>query len=155
MARASDDERRRVAERLREYGARPYPNFNVAFIVCAMGIDLIEHLEKRHGDSELFARLADLIDPDTTCDTTKRAADTTKCVCDATATHTDASATCDMSQSRRDAVACDREALLALALEIKRSYVFGGMDADELVVSRGAAYAIARRIYDACLGVPE
>lgn len=159
-AMATDDQRREAAERLRK--ARWYTivgkrgdgltlEWNVALmseLADAVGL-------KNSAGIEVFNRLADLIDPDTTSYTTKRAADTTKYVCDATATHTDASATCDMSQSCRDAVACDREALLALALDIKRSYVFGSMDADELVVSRGAAYAIARRIYDACLGVPE
>ena len=47
---------------------------------------------------------------------------------------------------------CDREALLALADEITESYVTGGADGDELVMSRGAALFVARRSREA-LGV--
>ena len=154
MARVSDDARRRMAKVLRGgYDVVSDAHGRFWLNGTLFGMDITARSEERIRNG--LASIAGLIDPDTTSDTTTAGPDSTKCVCDATATHTDASATCDMSQSCRDAVACDREALLALALDIKRSYVFGSMDADELVVSRGAAYAIARRIYDACLGVPE
>ncbi|MBM6757029.1 hypothetical protein H6A18_11020 [Collinsella tanakaei] len=60
----TDEERRRVAERLRKYGSRKHPNFNQAYMCSAMGLDLIEVLEGGHIDAELYSFLADLIDPD-------------------------------------------------------------------------------------------
>ena len=84
-------------------------------------------------------RLADLIDPGESGQNLDRNLDTVQ----------------QESPTVQKAPECDREALLGLALEIKRSYVFGSMDADELVVSRGAAYAIARRIREACGEVGE
>ena len=82
----SDTKRREVARRLREYVDIPddwwadtYPGFYVE--KCVFG-DV-----ERHKESELFVRLADLIDPG------------------------------DTSQGRRDIVACDRDALLDIADE--------------------------------------
>lgn len=78
----TDKERREVARRLREYVDLPddwwadtYSGFYVE--KCAFG-----NVE-RHRESELFARLADLIDPDTATDTTKSPELTTKCDRDA------------------------------------------------------------------------
>ena len=82
----TDDERREVAERLRELGKLAYcPDNTYELMADALDVDDFE------GTYELFNRLADLIDPG------------------------------DTSLSCRDAVACDREALLALADEIDRS----------------------------------
>ena len=93
-------ERREVARKLRGYVDMPdgwwqetLPHFYIE--KCVFG-DLT-----RHGEDELFSRLADLIEPG----------------CDAAATHTDATATRDVSQCRRSDV--DRDALLALAEEME------------------------------------
>ena len=78
----TDDERREVAERLRELGKLAYsPDNTYELMADALGVDDFE------GTDELFARLADLIGPGPA-----------KC---------DATATCDVSQGRRDTVACD------------------------------------------------
>ena len=133
----TDDDRRRVAERLRAYG-REFgdPTWRELCNVVFWDEDRYPTtVRKLH----LIDRLADLIDPGESGHESGQNRDTVQ----------------QESPAVQKAPECDREALLALALEIKRSYVFGSMDADELVVSRGAAYAIARRIYDACLGVPE
>ena len=56
---ATDDERRLVAERLRELGKIAYaPDNTYELMADALGVDDFE------GTDELFARLADLIDPD-------------------------------------------------------------------------------------------
>ena len=142
---ATDDERREVAERLRKLSGRiDMLGFDCPLAEAVRGHEFCEMpCDECH--SRLSAELADLIDPDTTGDTTEAAADTTKCVCDATATHTDASATCDMSQSCRDAVACDREALLGLADEIETD----GVDC-YVVSTQYVLDEYARRIRDAC-----
>lgn len=140
----TDTERREVAERLR-YEA-DYPGYAVQYMEQFIG-DLRQVL---FGDlnptadySEMFARLADLIEPS----------------CDASATHTDATATRDVSQCRRSDV--DRDALLALASGLEA-------DADRIVrAARNARFgggprmgeakheasewrSIARRIREAC-----
>ena len=79
---ATDDERRRVAERLREKGIRFYSPSSWDALGEALGID-----GPRNSDA-VCASLADLIEPG------------------------------DMSHGCRDTVACDREALLALADEL-------------------------------------
>lgn len=112
----TDDERRRAAARLREVQSDVIPGTKTEvhpiagrIIGVACGYDLPDF-------QGLLGRLADLIEPDTTSDTTKSAEDTTKTPTssdtaptssDASATHTDATATCDTSQGRRDTVACD------------------------------------------------
>lgn len=87
----TNDERARVAQALREMETPTWPTLMDA---------VLGHPATRE---KVVGRLADLIEPDTTTDTTKTVEDTTKCVCDTSATVTDASAT------------CDRDALLALA----------------------------------------
>lgn len=81
MTACTDDERRDVARRLREKKAeceeRGYP-WMCDDLVLALGYD---H-DYEAGD-EIFDRLADLIDPDTTTDTTKSPDLTTKCDRDA------------------------------------------------------------------------
>ena len=55
---ATDDERREVAERLRELGKLVYsPDNTYELMADALGVDDFE------GTDELFARLADLIEP--------------------------------------------------------------------------------------------
>ena len=95
----TDDERREVAERLRERAGRRV--LNLGELLWCTGCD-------DGDDAAAWNRLADLIDPDTTSDTTKSAGDTTKAPTssDAAPTRTDANETCDMSQSCRDTVAC-------------------------------------------------
>lgn len=111
----SDSRRRHVAMELRLLSKYAYPpDYVYELLAYVMG-----RADDISGTGELFALLADLIDPDTTsdttADTTKSAEDTTKAPTssDTTSTHTDVTATCDVSQSRRSDV--DREALLALA----------------------------------------
>ena len=84
----TDDERREVARRLRECRGGWSSGECYYTIIHALGLP---DTSREDGGAALYARLADLIEPS----------------CDAAATHTDASATCDMSQSRRDNVACD------------------------------------------------
>lgn len=103
---ATDDERRRVAAALRD--AAPYDTMHddvdVGRVLHCLGLHYVD-IDRLNFCGHDVNRLADLIEPAPTSS-------------DATATHTDASATCDMSQSRRDTVACDRDALLALADEM-------------------------------------
>lgn len=75
---ATDDERRRVAERLRCAAEQGQP-YTQPTLACFVGADCVD----------IWTRLADLIEPG------------------------------DMSQGCRDTVACDREALLALADEME------------------------------------
>lgn len=85
---ATDDERRRVAERLRRMVAVGLPPWVGYTYDAVMGyMPLVGQDSAYHESSyrEYCLRLADLIDP------------------------------CDASHSCRDTVACDREALLALA----------------------------------------
>lgn len=131
----SDSERREVARRLREYVDIPddwwadtYSGFYVE--KCVFG-DV-----ERHRESELFVRLADLIDPDTTTDTTKSPELTTK---------------------------CDRDALLELADEFdgKADYIAScieSMDGDldmHAVEAEAEQREYARRIREACGEVEE
>lgn len=85
---ATDDERREVAERLREFTKdNQWPltvGGNSSTIRYAIS-DIVFGDKKYHSGVDLLDRLADLIEPG------------------------------DMSQGCRDTVACDREALLALA----------------------------------------
>lgn len=122
------------------------------------------------GGSEIFGRLADLIDPDTTGDTTT---DTTKSqttslsssLCDrrvsagsseATPKYSEATPKCDTSATHTDASAtvsdapatCDREALLALAGCVRKM----GEDYRKIgAFGPGVTFcAIADRIREAC-----
>ena len=122
MACVTDDERRRVAERLREYVDVPddwwadtYSGFYVE--KCVFG-DV-----ERHRESELFDRLADLIDPDTTTDTTKSPELTTK---------------------------CDRDALLALADEMGHPIKQAVWNQTAGVRREHIMAEYARRIREAC-----
>lgn len=87
----SDTERREVARRLRECRGGWSSGECYYTIIHELGLP---DTSWEDGGAALYARLADLIEPAPTSS-------------DTTATHTDASATCDMSQSRRDNVACD------------------------------------------------
>lgn len=80
----TDDERREVARRLRE-NAEANPNMgllmNFAFADDSLKPD--GQAEWKVTSHDAAMRLADLIEPDTTTDTTKNAQDTTKCDRDA------------------------------------------------------------------------
>ena len=132
----SDDERREVAERLREIELSK--SGYVAWWKIAKALKL-KQLDGWFGwekfDPDSAKRLADLIEP----------------VRDASATHTDATATRDVSQCRRSDV--DRDALLELADEMDRDgrvqrerqkageqWLIDGLDVIEY----------ARRIREAC-----
>lgn len=98
------EERRRVARVLRSYTAEDFAfNDPPCELACSLGIGCIG-MDTCHGSDETpectarsFARLADLIEPDTTSNTTKHTAYTTK---------------------------CDRRALLALASDVDYSAEF-------------------------------
>ena len=94
---ATNDERRRVAERLREYASWDDEG---SLIDCQeWGESVLNLLDCGDTEGECYAALADLIEPDTTTDTTK---DMTK----------------DMTKSQTISLSpslCDREALLKLA----------------------------------------
>lgn len=87
----NDTERREVARRLRE--VNPYRNYSytIPYHRYTPAAEYLAELAGALGYSpkndvsrlEFQSRLADLIDPDTTTDTTKTAPDTTKCDRDA------------------------------------------------------------------------
>ena len=117
MTACTDDERRRVAERLRRLDYADLQESLICAYLDALGI-------KGYEDWIGIAhRLADLIDPD--CDEGRY-------------------------EGVHTARPVDREALLALAEEIKQGYVSGDTDGDELVMSRGAALLVVLRIREAC-----
>lgn len=100
---ATDDERRRVAERLRECKSHVDGAGWFWLIDEVAGAHIVASSEERLKSGA--NRLADLIEPTpTSSDKLRHYSDTT--------------ATCDVSQSRRSGV--DREALLALAEEMER-----------------------------------
>ena len=145
MSMATDDERREVARRLREYVDIPddwwadtYSGFYVE--KCVFG-DV-----ERHRESELFVRLADLIDPDTTTDTTKTAEDTTKAPKSSDTTpnsHQD----CGTEEALTSRVPqCDRDALLALADDVDGA----ADDSGGFEPLAGMLRDIARCIREAC-----
>ena len=105
----TDDERRRVAAALRRMATK---HDGVASNVLEIRLGLESDDRFLYGSvftSDSVNRLANLIDPDTTSDTTKSGPDTTKAPTssDTAPTRTDATATCDVSQDCRDTVACD------------------------------------------------
>jgi hypothetical protein len=117
----TDTERREVAQNMRD-GVKSKAEYELLSLNGSSAAIrwLISYVvfgdKKYHSGVDLMNRLADLIEPDTTSDTTKSAEDTTKAPTSsdtastssgAAPTHTDAAATCDVSQSRRDTVACN------------------------------------------------
>ena len=92
MGRVTDDERCKAAENLRYLADYPGAPVQYAEQLRDELYGAVFSDGLAHDCSELFTRLADLIEPDTTTDTTKDAQDTTK---------------------------CDRDALLALAEEME------------------------------------
>ena len=124
----TDEERRRVARKLREYAS--WDGEEDCFVDCADWGERVLNLLYRDGEDrtegEYYARLADLIDPDTTTDTTNPGADTTK---------------------------CDRDALLELADEMDGDtlavpLVYGSYQSGYIAAMRDCA----RRIREACGG---
>ena len=117
---ATDDERRKVAERLRELELGVIGTFIPT-------VELAENILKsidygRSGAMTPYGCLADLIDPG------------------------------DTSQDCRDTVACDREALLALADDVADSAAMATvMDASEgAKMLAEMLHDIARRIRESC-----
>lgn len=79
---ATDEERRRVAERMRaSAGKYDFCASNIAIDMGIVGSDYSKGYNAHH--CLAWLRLADLIEPDTTSDTTNPGADTTKCDRDA------------------------------------------------------------------------
>ena len=119
---ATDDERRRVAERLREFTKdNQWPltvGGNSSTIRHAIS-DIVFGDKKYHSGVDLLDRLADLVEPGAAKAPTSS---------DTAPTHNDATEPCDMSQSCRDTVACDRDALLALAdeMDAEKNFVLVG-----------------------------
>ena len=99
----TDDERREVAERLRELGKLAYsPDNTYELMADALGVDDFE------GTDELFARLADLIEPSESGHESGHCPD-----------------------SVQKGPECDREALLALADELEKCAWYFGLDFGE------------------------
>ena len=129
----TDDERRAVASRLREFSGK---EFHLGRLCAACGIDKSSLMSRvTTADAAAWSRLADLIDPGVT----------------------DASATphrhhCDVSAT------CDRDALLALADEFdgKADHIAScieSMDGDfdmHAVEAEAEQREYARRIREAC-----
>lgn len=79
----TDDERCKAAENLRYLADYPGAPVQYAEQLRDELYGAVFSDGLAHDCSELFTRLADLIEPDTTTDTTKNAQDTTKCDCEA------------------------------------------------------------------------
>lgn len=60
----TNEKRREVAAKLRKYGGKKYPNFNLAYLFAAMGVNLLDAMEHKIADAELYEKLADLIEPE-------------------------------------------------------------------------------------------
>ena len=118
---ATDDERRRVAERLRSFVTDDsvYADVDACRVLHSIGL-YYKDIDRIYFSGFDVAHLADLIEPS----------------CDAAATHTDATATRDVSQCRRSDV--DRDALMALA---------GDLETYRLPIS---GIAVAEHIREAC-----
>ena len=117
----SDTERRDVARRLRELRSGWSSGECYYTIIHALGLP---DTSREDGGTALYVRIADLIDPDTTTDTTKSSDVTTK---------------------------CDRDALLALADEMMDVSI--GISSADGIRPLGAAYIVqgyARKIREAC-----
>ena len=128
MGRVTDNERREVAERLRSFVTDDSVYADVDACRVLHSIGLYyKDIDRIYFSGFDVARLADLIEPG------------------------------DMSQGRRDIVACDREALLALADEIEYGASSDDGEYHDLPATMVAAVArkqmeYARRIREA-LGV--
>ena len=132
----SDDERREVAERLRKAEVYTLVGKRNDGLTLEWSVALMSELAEAAGledavGIEVFARLADLIDPG------------------------------DTSLSGRDTVACDREALLAEAKEAEKNAWYFVLDHDEdelrdrLTEAAEEFSDVARRIREACGEVVE
>ena len=155
---ATDDERRRVAASLRKIRSGWASGTCYYAIINVLGYP---DTSREDGGHALYSLLADLIDPD--CDPTERGIDSIYDWCFAAiegADGPDDELYCSIMRAIEDfrhpelatahtVRAVDREALLALANELTESYVDGGADGDELVMSRGAVALVVRRIREA------
>ena len=121
----TDDERRRVAERLRKAGVYTIVGKRNDGLTLEWNVALMSELAEAVGlkdviGIEVFDRLADLIEPS------------------------------DTSHVCRDTVACDRGALLALADEMQ-GYADGAASGDGYpYVNAGELWSYADRIREAC-----
>ena len=126
MGRVTDNERREVAERLRSFVTDDSVYADVDACRVLHSIGLYyKDIDRIYFSGFDVARLADLIEPG------------------------------DMSQGRRDIVACDREALLALADEIEYGASSDDGEYHDLPATMVAAVArkqmeYARSIREAC-----
>lgn len=123
----SDDERRRVAERLRELGKLCYaPGNTYELMIDALGVDDLD------GTDDLFDRLADLIEPDESGHESGQNRDSVQ----------------KESPAVQIAPECDREALLALADDLD----YAGAAVENVAYIDQTFHESARRIREA-LGV--
>ena len=146
MTACTDDERRRVAEAFRRYGKettnREFASLFDVFDACGLSY---------YDGAVLYDRLADLIEPgttsDTTTDTTKSAEDTTKAPTSSDTAPTSSHPNCGTVEVGTSQVPeCDREALLELADHME-TYGLGECMAVSMQV---ALDEYARRIREAC-----
>ena len=133
MTACTDDERRRVAERLRELGKLAYcPDNTYELMADALGVDDFE------GTDELFARLADLIEPSESGQNLDRNQDSVQ-------------KESPIVQIEHE---CDRDALLALADEMDAEKGFEPPRNPHTYPSRFVRvellYGYASRIREAC-----
>ena len=109
----TDDERREVARRLREYAS--WDDEEECLVDCTdWGERVLNLLGCGDTEGECYAALADLIEPDTTTDTTKTPTDTTKCDRDALL------ALADEMQGELDECADDHEIVGKLQYRVDR-----------------------------------
>lgn len=106
----TDDERRRIARVLRGGFDVVSDDFGRFWLNGTLfGLDIMARSEERIRDG--LSRIADLIDPDTTTDTTKSAEDTTKTGPDTTKAPTSSHPNCGTQEASTSQVPkCDREA---------------------------------------------
>ena len=138
MTACTDDERRRVAAELREYASFDCEDEGEeeCLVDCAdWGERVLNLLGCGDTEGECYAALADLIDPDTTTDTTKTPELTTKC---------DREALLDMEDEMFESATG-----LALISELEED-----ADLKDLQTTMAKAlFGYARRIREACNAV--
>lgn len=146
---ATNDEKRRVAAELRE----SIPDGNFSKGKRGWGVlylTLFGHYMPNQRSAmtyrEVASRLADLIDPDTTSDTTKTVEDTTKAPKSSDATPS-SRRNCGTEEALTSRVPqCDRDALLALADDLD----YAGANGENVAYIDQTFHDAARRIREAC-----
>lgn len=145
MGKVTNDERRRVAKALREYASFDCEDEGEeeCLVDCAdWGERVLNLLGCGDTEGENYAYLADLIDPDTTADTTKsQTISLSSSLCD----HVVSAGSSEVTPKYSEVTPkCDRDALLALAEECDE------MRDDGCSIGSYELYRIARRIREAC-----